>query len=436
MTQTRTDNPSNNSSSPSDTKPAAFQEVQAPTLPEKPKSKLRPLLVVGLLAAGIAGGWWYYSMQPKAGPLQLSGRIEGYETDIGAKVPGRIDFIAVREGDQVKKGQVIVRMDDAEVKAQLEGANARLNAAQQQERQARVQLAVSNSQIQESQLNVEQAQGDSKGRIFQAQANVASAQAQLQQAEAQVNQARAELRLANLDRERFRQLTQEGAAPQQQLDQAQTKLETAQATLKSREAAVNSFRKLVNAAQGQLDQAQTTGLNPRIRNAQLNSLRNQLAQNKLKLAASQADVKSAQAARQQIVAQMAYLNVVSPIEGVVTARSVEPGAVVTSGKTLLSLVNLNTVYLRGYIPEGEIGKIRVGQKANVFLDSAPAKGLSAKVTAIDPQASFTPENIYFRDERVKQVFGVKLAIDNPGGFAKPGMPADGEILTEPEPETK
>lgn len=436
MTRTRTDNPASNPSNPSDSTPLAYQEGQAPTLSDKPKSNLRPFLVVGLLAIGVAGGWWYYSTLSKAGPLQLSGRIEGYETDIGAKVTGRIDFVAVREGDQVKKGQVIVRMDDAEVKAQLEGAKARLTAAQQQEGQARVQLAVTNSQIQESQLNIEQAQGDSKGRIFQAQANVASAQAQLEQAEAQVNQARAELRLANLDRDRFRQLTEEGAAPQQQLDQAQTKLETAQATLKSREAAVNSFRKLVNAAQGQLVQAQTTGLNPQIRNAQLNSLRNQLAQNKLKLAASQADVKSAQAARQQIVAQMAYLNVVSPIDGVVTARSVEPGAVVTSGKTLLSLVNLNTVYLRGYIPEGEIGKIRVGQKANVFLDSAPQKGLSARVTAIDPQASFTPENIYFRDERVKQVFGVKLAIDNPGGFAKPGMPADGEILTGPEPETK
>jgi HlyD family secretion protein len=423
MTQTRTDKTS-------DTSPSAFQEVQAPTIPDKPKSNLRPLIVAGLLALGVAGGGlWYFSLLPKAGPLQLSGRIEGYETDIGAKVPGRIDFIAVREGDQVKKGQVIVRMDDAEVKAQLAGTNARLNAAQQQERQARVQLEVNNSQIQESRLNVEQAQGDAKGRILQAQANVASAEAQRQQAEAQVTQARAELRLAALDRDRFRQLAQEGASTQQQADQAQTKLETAQATLKSREAAVNSFRKLVSAAQGQLLQVQTTGLNPQIRDAQLNALRRQLAQNKLKLAASQADVANAQATRQQIIAQMAYLNVVSPIEGVVTARSVEPGAVVTSGKTLLSLVNLNTVYLRGFIPEREMGKVRVGQKANVFLDSAPDKALAAKVTAIDPQASFTPENIYFRDERVKQVFGVKLAIDNPGGFAKPGMPADGEILT-------
>jgi HlyD family secretion protein len=435
MTQTQTDNPASNPSS-SNTTPSAFQKVQAPTLPEKSKSNLRPLMIAGLLAAGVAGGWWYYSSLPQVGPLQLSGRIEGYETDIGAKVPGRIDFVAVREGDQVKQGQTIVRLDDAEVQAQLAGASARLSSIQQQEQQAKVQLDVTDSQIQESQLNVEQAQGDASGRILQAQSNLASAQAQLQQAEAQVNQSRSELRLSALDRDRFSQLAREGAATQQQFDQAQTKLETAQATLRSREAAVNSARKLVNAAQGQLQQAQTTEINPKIRRAQLNSLRNQLAQNKLKLMAARSDVANAQAARQQIVAQMAYLKVVSPINGVVTARSVEPGAVVTSGKTLLSLVNLKTVYLRGYVPEGEIGKVRVGQKANVFLDSAPDKPLSAKVTAIDPQASFTPENIYFRDERVKQVFGVKLAIDNPGGFAKPGMPADGEILTEPNTKTK
>jgi HlyD family secretion protein len=432
MTQTQTDNPASNSSSPNTT-PLAFQEVQTPP---KPKSNLRPLLIAGLLAAGVAGGWWYYSSLSQVGPLQLSGRIEGYETDIGAKVPGRIDFVAVREGDQVKQGQTIVRLDDAEVQAQLAGASARLSSIQQQEQQAKVQLDITQSQIQESQLNVEQAQGDASGRILQAESNLASAQAQLQQAEAQVNQSRSELRLSALDRDRFSQLTREGAATQQQLDQAQTKLETAQANVRSREAAVNSARKLVNAAQGQLQQAQTTEINPKIRRAQLNSLRKQLAQNKLKLTAARSDIANAQAARQQIVAQMAYLKVVSPINGVVTARSVEPGAVVIAGKTLLSLVNLNTVYLRGYVPEGEIGKVRVGQKANVFLDSAPDKPLSAKVTAIDPQASFTPENIYFRDERVKQVFGVKLAIDNPGGFAKPGMPADGEILTEPNTTTK
>jgi HlyD family secretion protein len=82
------------------------------------------------------------------------------------------------------------------------------------------------------------------------------------------------------------------------------------------------------------------------------------------------------------------------------------------------------------LPEGKIGGVRVGQAAKVFLDSAPNRPLDATVTKIDSQASFTPENIYFRSDRVTQVFGLKLKIKNPNGFAKIGMPADGKIMSE------
>jgi HlyD family secretion protein len=80
------------------------------------------------------------------------------------------------------------------------------------------------------------------------------------------------------------------------------------------------------------------------------------------------------------------------------------------------------------VPEGQIGKVKVGQPARVYLDSEPNKPLDATVSRIDPQATFTPENTYFKEDRVKQVIGVKLAIKSAVGFAKPGMPADGEIL--------
>ena len=102
--------------------------------------------------------------------------------------------------------------------------------------------------------------------------------------------------------------------------------------------------------------------------------------------------------------------------------------VVAAGSPIVTLVNYNDVYLRGFVPEGDIGRVRVGQTARVYLDSDPKKPVDAVVSRVDPEASFTPENTYFRDDRVKQVVGVKLKITNPGGFAKPGMPADGEIL--------
>ncbi|MEH2011746.1 HlyD family secretion protein [Nostoc sp.] len=411
------------------------QEPIDGAVPEKKKGKLSPAVLIPvavlLIGAGIAT-WFFLLPHSETNALRLSGRIEGYETDIGAKVAGRIESVAVREGDAVHKDQVIVKLDDAEIQAQLQGADARLDSIRKQEEQARLQINILESQIMENQLSLQQARGDAKGQIFQAESSVASSQAQLNQAIAQVEQAKSELKLTQINRDRYTKLVAEGAVTQQQFDQAQTSLETALATLKSRQAAVDSYRKLVNSAQGQLTQAQSTALNPSIRNAQLGGLRAQLAQTRLKLAAAQADVANAKASQQETKAQIAYLNVKSPIEGVVVSRSVEPGAVVTTGKTLLTVIDPKTVYLRGFIPQGEIGKLRVGQLAKVFLDSAPKEPLSAKIAAVDTEASFTPENIYFQQDRVKQVFGVKITIDNPNGFAKPGMPADAEISIAPE----
>ena len=370
-----------------------------------------------IATAGLAA--WYLLSRPKPKDLQISGRIEGYETDIGAKVPGRIAAIAVREGDIVKAGQLIVRLNDEEIQAQQRGLQARLTAVQQQELQARLQIQVVDTQIQEAQLTLEQSQDDRQGRVFQAQSTVAVAEAQLKQAESQ-------LKLSRVDRDRYAQLSKDGAIPRQRFDQAETAYETAQSV-------VEANQKQVDAALGGLDLAETSSFNPDIRNAKLAGLLQQRQQATAQLQVVQAEVKNAQAAIGQIQAQIAYLNVVSPIDGVVTARSVEPGAVVVSGKTLLSIVNLKTVYLRGYVPESSIGKVRVGQAARIFLDSSPSKPLTATVATIDPQASFTPENIYFKDDRVKQVFGIKLKIDNPAGFVKPGMPADATLLTEQQP---
>ena len=115
---------------------------------------------------------------------------------------------------------------------------------------------------------------------------------------------------------------------------------------------------------------------------------------------------------------------------VARALGAEPGEVVPAGTPVITLIDLSRVYLRGFIPEGQIGRVRVGQQAHVFLDSAPNKPIEAVVMRIDPQATFTPENTYFREDRVKQVVGVKVLLRGAEGFAKPGMPADGEILVD------
>jgi HlyD family secretion protein len=383
-----------------------------------------------LILAGIAVPSRYFSFSAQEENILVSGRIEGYETDIGTKVGAKVDLVAVQEGEQVNKDQKIVELDDEEIQAEFKGATARLIVTQQQKLQASLQINLLESQIQEVQLNQKKAQEDTTGQVFQAEASVASSVAQLNEALAKLEKTQSELKLARADRDRFKQLFESGAITKQKFDQSQTGFEKAQAAVKASQASVNSYSKLVNVAEGQLVQAQTTSLNPEILNTQLSRLQTQLAQARLQLAAAEAEVENAKASQQEIQSQISYLKIASPIDGVVITRLVEPGEIVSAGQTLLTVIDPDNIYLRGYVPEGDIGKIRVGQKARVFLDSDPDRPLNGRVTAIDTQASFTPENIYFQEDRVKQVFGMKIRIDHPEGFAKPGMPADAEIFTE------
>lgn len=193
---------------------------------------------------------------------------------------------------------------------------------------------------------------------------------------------------------------------------------------------VLAARKQVEAARRALLAAKANLDNPAIRTAQTAAIEQQIRQ-------AQADIQSAEAAAarfraelQEAEANRSDLQIVAPFAGIVATRSAEPGEIVAPGTALMTILNPEQVYLRAFIPEGEIGRVRTGQAARVYLDSNAKQPLEAIVARIDPQASFTPENTYFRDDRIKQVVGVKLQLANPQGFAKSGMPADGEVLVE------
>ncbi len=399
------------------------------TIPKKLKILL-PLLLIGIVGVGVATH--ILRSRPPENFLQLSGRIEGYETDVGTKVGGRIESIAVREGDRVSQGQIIAQLENRELQAALNGASASVDAAKQQVNQALLQISVIENQIEEARLSQLQAEDDTTGRVNAAQASIASAQAQLAEAQAQVKQLKAELLLIKADRDRFEQLYKSGAVSQQRFEQAQSQFDSMQETLQARLALVNAAEEQVKIARANLTQSRASRLNPEIRSVRIRRFETQLEQAKAQLSTAKAELRNAQANYQEIAARFEDLKIASPIDGVVLTRTAEPGEVIATGKTLLTLINLRDIFLRGYIPEAEVGAIRVGQPAQVFLDSAPERPLSATVSAIDTEASFTPENIYFRDDRITQVFGLKLRINNSQGFAKPGMPADAKILPEPE----
>lgn len=413
------------------------QPTEAPQ-PPVPKASSRRWLwwLLGTMAiAGIGGGIWYGLLRPKDNStLPFSGRIEGYETDVSTKGAGRVETVTVREGTVVTQGQLLVRLNDDEIQAELAAATAQVEAAKQREAAARLQISVVENQAADARLNLQQSKGDTTGQVAESNALVATAQAALKQEQARVGEVRALLEQARVDRDRFVRLASLGAETQQRADLAKTAFNTAQAALQSRLAAVEVARHAIAIAQGKLTQAQTTTLNPDRQATNVSRLQAQVNQAKVALLAAQADVKTAIANRQLIQSRLQNLTVTSPVSGVVTTRGVEPGTVVLPSRPLLRIVDLHQVYLRGFIPGGQVAQIWVGQAAKVYLDSDPNRQhpLNARVAAVDAKASFTPENVYFQKDRVEQVFGVKLTLDQPSGLAKPGMPADAEILLQLE----
>ncbi|SRR6266498_106119 len=387
-----------------------------------PQKKLPRVLRVLAALAIVCGAafliWWFLIRQPPIphNIITVSGRIEGDDSAIAAKTTGRISEIRVREGDRIKAGEIIARLDDEQIAARERQAQSGLEQAQAQVVRSQQQVSVLQEQLKQAQLGVGQARLDAEGRVRQAEAEVATAEATLAQAEASYQQAR-------YDAEKFGRLASTGDVPERQGEQART-------TAESQAAAVTAARKQVQAARGALTAARANLSNPSIRSSQAAAIQKQMAQAQADISSARADEARSRAQLEEARANRGDLTIVAPFDGTVATRSAEPGEVVTAGTPIVTLVDLSKVYLRAFVPEGDIGRVKLGQSARVYLDSDPRRPVAAVISRIDPEASFTPENTYFRNDRVKQVVGIKLQITTPEGSAKPGMPADGEILVE------
>jgi HlyD family secretion protein len=373
-------------------------------------------MIVGVVVAAVVI-WEIFFATPKlpASIVALSGRIEGDDSAVAPKTSGKILEVTVREGDTVTAGQVIARLDDAQVRAKEDEAKAALTDSQAKLQGARDQIAVLQDTLQQNQLQTGQSSMDANGRVREAQADLTAAQADLVQQQAA-------LRLAEFNRDAYARLAKTGAASQLQGLQAEVQADQQAAVVAGSQRKVESARGALTTAQANLD-------TPKIRNAQVSGTQAQIAQQQSTIAAAKAETAQAQATLAQAQADRSDLTVVAPFSGTVLTRAAEPGEVVQAGTAIITLLDLSKVYLRGFVPEGDIGKVKVGQPAHIFLDSSASQALDGYVLRIDPQATFTPENTYFKDDRVKQVVGVKVQLTQGIGFAKPGMPADGEILT-------
>src|SRR5215471_5968286 len=217
------------------------------------RNPLPLILVIALVLGVLIWRFMFAAPKPPENVVALSGRIEGDDSAIAPKTSGRIIEIRFREGDTVKTGDIIARLDDQQVHAREDQANAALAVSDARERAARSQLATLQEQLRQSRIQTDQSKTDAEGRVRQAEAELSSAEAELAQQEAA-------LKLALFDRDAYTRLAQTGAVSERQGKQAATTAEQQEAVVAASKRRVEAARAGVTTARANLD-------NPAIRAA-------------------------------------------------------------------------------------------------------------------------------------------------------------------------
>lgn len=383
------------------------------------------LIIVLLAALGTAGVFTYRSMHPEVSDrILVSGNIELTQVDIAFKTSGRLIERAVTEGDNVQKGMVIARLDREQLLRQRETAEATLQTAeamlaqsitalkwQRETMQADLQLRHADLSAAESQL-LQLKNGSRPQEIQEADAAVAAYQSQYDQ--------------AKKDWERAETLYKNDDISTSQHDQFRTRFESADANLKQakqKAALVHAGPRseTIETASAQVERARAG-----LRMGQANSI--ETTRRGEEIAARRADIERAKAQIALIDTQLADTIAVSPIPGIVLVKAADVGEVLAPGTSVVTVGDIEHPWLRAYIKERDLGRVKLGSKAKVSTDSFPGRFYDGRVTFISSEAEFTPKQIQTTEERVKLVYRIKIEIDNQRHELKANMPADAEIL--------
>ena len=380
------------------------------------------------LAIVLAGGiifyyWQFHSREIPESTIQVSGNIEVTTIDVAFKISGKIDKRLVDEGDIVKEGQLIATLEHKDLLAQKAKAGATLETAR--------------SRLPALEKNIDYQDQATTQEISQAQAAVENAQARLQQlldgsrpqeiqsAKAGVDQALADMEKKKADMDRAKKLYQDKYIAAQDWDAAKTAYDMAVANYKKAQEnydlVVEGPRKEeIAAGRAQLGQSQAALRLVKTHRIQIDVLKKELA-------TARGQVKEAASALEVIQTQIEYSNLYAPTSGVVLVKNAEPGEFVVPGGAVVTLGQIEKPWLKAFINESDLGRVKLGQKVSVTTDTYPGKEYPGKVTFISSQAEFTPKNVQTAKERVKLVYRIKVGLENPQNELKPGMPADAQI---------
>jgi HlyD family secretion protein len=408
---------------------------------------LPPLLVVVLVGAGLV--YLATLSGAAAGPLQAAGTIESIEVSVASEVSGRVSEVLVGEGQAVAAGDLMLRVDDRLLEAQRLSAEAAGKAA----------VAAAKLEL----INARQALDD-----LYANAPLAAAQAQQALADARdaLDEAQKDYTY-NQEGNRATSDTLKGAkaklaVTRERMEAAQSIYNHTRGDLADGGAKAGAYLDYINARSAyntalsaynwytghptEIDQAQYEA-DVALAQAQVDDAELRLADlepgpdpdaltvARARVTLAEAQLAAAQAKAQVDLAtldlQLEKLRICAPVDGVVTTRHIEPGEVLLAGAPALSIGQLQDLTITVYLAEDRYGQIQLGDAVRISVDSFPDQAFDGSVVRIADRAEFTPRNVQTEEGRRTTVFAVEVAIDDPTGMLKPGMPADVQFVPTP-----
>lgn len=362
--------------------------------------RIVPLVLLCLvLVAGLL-----YS-QHRSGPLKVSGFIEGDEIRIGSRVGGRVLKIMAEEGQEVRKGESLAELEPFQLKEQQTQAAGVL--AQAQADYERLTDGYQREEIEQSKARLDQLTA-ARDRLADGEEDIAAAEANLQLSDAQ-------LELATLKHNRTEALFAKNSASQADMDQMTSELRVARATVQVRK---EELAKLKRARPSDIKEADA-----KVEEARQEWLLRDRGYRKEDKARAKAAVEAAQAALDAFDRQIEELTIRAPADGAIEAVDLRPGDLVGANTAAISMIEQGRLWVRAYVPENHLD-VRIDQRVVVTVDSFGDRRFKARIIFVSRQAEFTPGNVQTPEERSKQVFRIKVLLEEGLDILRPGMTAD------------
>ena len=409
------------------------RQVPTPTPLTNPKMRRGLLLAAIAVVVAVVALYLYFHNRESTDDAQVDGHI----TPVASKIYGRVGRVLVNDNEAVKAGQILVQIDDADYRAAVDQAKAALALAESEARSAGVDVPRTSENVASGTSSAEAQLAGAQADLMRAQASHDQAQtADLAVAQANIEKSKANAELARADLERYTPLMQKGEISKQQYDAAKANADATSSALVADQQRLAQAQRNIEITRAQLDAAKARVDEAKAGVASAHADQKRVAMRSADAQGKLAGVERARAALEAAQLNLRYCDIVAPVDGVATHKTVEVGQIIQQGQGLLVVVPLQDVWVTANFKETQLRDMKPGQRAYVNVDTY-GKTFTGRVDSIAGATGavlslLPPENATGNFVKVVQRIPVKIVLDPiPSNVAilRPGMNVDATVIT-------